>query len=90
MLHKKNEEVNEGKTYGMQESGNPAQVRGKTYSQEDNEGDPKMIAVLSLWRAIILDWSRRNLFKMVKSDRTSGASNRNERKFKQVTEYELH
>lgn len=39
-----------------------------------------MIAVLDLWRVTSPDWSRRNFFKMMESDRTSEASNYNEMK----------
>lgn len=70
----------DGEKYGILETRNPAQVGGKTYPQQDDEGDSKMRAVLALWSATIPDWSRRNFFKMMKFDRTSDASNHNEMK----------
>lgn len=42
------------------------------------EGDSQ--DVLSLWRVTSLDWSTRNFFKMMESDRTIDASNHNEMK----------
>lgn len=76
MCSTKNEEVNqEREKYGIQEIGNPAQVRGKRYPPEDDEGRLQDDSCARFVEGNIPDWSRRNFFKTMKCDRTSDASN---------------